>query len=239
MDEHGAEVQHSKFDAVVRVLAERNLVFEVACESASCVLYLLSMRMEGGEACLLGVCWERGEEVDVLEARDMAWSLGEESHDGLVAEEMREIQVWEGVLLVQGHRSNMNVTCVAKQDEDAAFVDASGWPARLVCDAANLSKDQALVEEMNSAQWYVRFVRVNDNGREEDDSRLSTLVGIMERKRLVFKIRCEGDGKGGTKGALYIWGLNIPPHGRSMVGVFKPDAVEENQGTNAIIFDAE
>lgn len=205
----------SAFDGMVRVLVQRNMVFQVACREGGGVLYLLGMEVETEGGCLLGVFWEG-------ELEEAGGVRGRIAERGLVEGGKC---VWQGVVHVKGNRLDMQLSCMAVQDESGVLVDASGWPGKIVCDADALRVDESLVDEMNTAQWYVRFVVVDERGRAQADDKLVTLVRGLEERGLVFEVRCEGGEDGGTSGVLYVWGLNIPPHGSSLLGVFKPDLV--------------
>lgn len=223
VDAHGVEVKQHTFDGMVRVLVQRNMVFRVACGEGGGVLYLLGMEVEREGVCLLGVHWEGDCGEGGRRCRNV--------ESGSVGAAGR--RVWEGLLHVRGNRLDMKLSCMAVQDGGGVLVDGSGWPERIVCDADALRVDESLVDEMNAAQWYVRFVVVDGRESAQAGGKLVTLVRGLEERGLVFEVRCEGGVEGGTSGVLYIWGLNIPPHGFSLVGVFKPDLVEggrEGQG---------
>lgn len=136
-------------------------------------------------------------------------------------------RIWEGVVQVRGHVNDMMVPCAAVQyvvdERTQQMIDASGWPFLLQCDSSALRSGALLVEQMNTAQWYVRFAAVDANGCERQEPRLVELVKVLVERKLVFEIRCAG--LGGTPGMLYLWGLHIPPHGLSFLGVFRPDNV--------------
>lgn len=137
-------------------------------------------------------------------------------------------RIWQGFVQVRGHVNDMMIPCAAVQyvtdERGHELIDASGWPFLLQCDAESLRSGAQLVEEMNCAQWYVRFAAVDGNGCEREEPRLVGLVKVLVERHLVFEIRCAG--LGGTAGWLYLWGLHVAPHGLSFLGVFRPDGVD-------------
>lgn len=135
-------------------------------------------------------------------------------------------RVWKGNLHVRGHRNDMMVPCVAIQynlSGKPPIRDTSGWPAQLQCDSSKLTNSTQVLEDMSApnSQWYVRFAPIDANGVEREESKLIQLVVVMVERKLAFEIKCN-EGMG-TPGTLYLWGMQIPPHGHSMLGVFRPD----------------
>lgn len=51
-------------------------------------------------------------------------------------------RVWQGGIQMKGTGLNVNLSCVALQDSEGALVDASGWPGKIVCDAAASRKSK-------------------------------------------------------------------------------------------------
>eukprot|EP00177_Eucheuma_denticulatum_P000257 GFKZ01000437.1.p1 GENE.GFKZ01000437.1~~GFKZ01000437.1.p1 ORF type:complete len:424 (-),score=60.50 GFKZ01000437.1:1123-2289(-) len=132
-------------------------------------------------------------------------------------------RVWAGILHVRGQIADVRLKCAAVQysvRSDVELVDGSGWCEELVFrkEVEKCGKD--VVEEMNGAQWYVRFVEVDESGREKKQMYLSHLAGLLEERDKVYAIEC--DKPGGTQGLLYMWGLRLPPYGLSLLGVFAP-----------------
>lgn len=76
---------------------------------------------------------------------------------------------------------------------------------------------------MNSceSEWLVRLAPVDDNGCEHSDPRLTRMVAAMVEHDTAFKIRCAG--RSGPSGALFIWGMPLPPYGLSLLALFRQD----------------
>lgn len=130
---------------------------------------------------------------------------------------------------MRGKHNDINIACVAVQymisngtssHLEKLLIDSSAWPSELHCDVRNIRRSEALIDEMNSAQWYVRFAPVDEKGQEMRHEKLQRLVQVLVERRLVFEVACRCGG--GTEGTLYMWGLHIAPHGDSFLGVFLP-----------------
>lgn len=131
--------------------------------------------------------------------------------------------IWKGLLHVHGHRKDIAFPCVAvryPKPSRPSVVDAGGWPQHLHCDSTKLKRVVNVFQYMNKpgGQWYVRFAAIDGNGAECQHLKLVQLVKVMIHRQLAFEIHC------GTTGMLYLWGIQMPPHGYSLFGVFRPSA---------------
>ena len=90
------------------------------------------------------------------------------------------------------------------------------------CDSSKLKQCGNVFHSMNepSSQWYVRFAPVNGEGMETEEPKLVELVKEMVQGKLAFEVECNE--QSGAQGTLCLWGMHLPPHGHSLLGVFRP-----------------
>lgn len=131
-------------------------------------------------------------------------------------------RIWQGSVHISGHRNRLVVPCVAVRYEtpDRPPVhDSVGWPQEMKCDASKLKQVASVFQYINApeSQWYVRFAPVDaETGIESSHAKLVQLLKVMVQRHLAFEIECD------NIGSLYLWGMDMPPYGYSLLGVFRP-----------------
>jgi hypothetical protein len=136
-----------------------------------------------------------------------------------------EEPVWRGSLNVSSHQNNMLVPCVALKHSLAgrsSIQSTESWPSSLGC-VPDVIKKQSDIQHYISdvaSQWYVRFVPVDNTGRQRDI--VQKLVQVLTLKKMVFEIACNG-GSGQGRGKLYLVGTTLSHTGPSLIGIFRPD----------------
>ncbi len=144
-------------------------------------------------------------------------------------------RIWRGSLYVRGHRNEMTVPCVAMRYQTPTrppVHGTQGWPARIHCDSSKLKQCSKVFKYINepASQWYVRFAAVDEEGKEVSDPKLVQLVKVMVNRQLAFEIDCEECTNG--RGTLFLWGMPMPPHGVSLLGVFRPKPAQHPANNN-------
>ena len=139
-------------------------------------------------------------------------------------------RIWQGSLHVRGHRNEMVLPCVGVRYQvpmRRKIKDAKSWPQHLELDSSKLKGYASTSQSMHEhdSEWYVRFIPVDDTGAEVDDPKLFQLVQVMVQREISFEIDCNKSS--GTLGTLYICGMKMPPHGFSLIGVFRPRTTNE------------
>lgn len=134
-------------------------------------------------------------------------------------------KIWSGELHVRGHKNDMVVPCVAFAhviDTRKPLLDGSNWPSRLQCDSSKLKTYCTVWPCLNdkSSHWYVRFAPVDAAGNDIPEPKLVDLVKVMVLRRLAFEIDCDVEPR--RAGTLYLWGMDLPGCGHSLLGVFRP-----------------
>lgn len=135
------------------------------------------------------------------------------------------MRIWKGNVQAHGQEGDLLVPCVGIRynlQGKHVITDASSWPTLLHCDSSNLLPHCKAMDHARSptAQWYVRFVVVNENGNEQRSKQLCEMVTFIESQKMAFGIRCnQPEGMAGT---LYLWGMAVPNVGPSLLGVFIP-----------------
>lgn len=133
--------------------------------------------------------------------------------------------IWQGNLHLRGHHTDMVVPCVALSHPTPhrpAITDAIGWPSQMHCDLAKLQQCANVFGYMNdpTSQWYVRFAPIDENGAECQPPEFAQLVKVMADHQVAFELHC--DSAPSSQGMLYLWGMQMSPHGYSLLGVFRP-----------------
>lgn len=72
------------------------------------------------------------------------------------------------------------------------------------------------------AEQYVRFVEVDERRRVRTDGKLVEVARVSMERELAYEVRCEVGQKEGRTGMLYVRGMDVPGHGLSLVGLFRP-----------------
>jgi len=134
-------------------------------------------------------------------------------------------KVWAGELHVRGQKNDMVVPLVAFAhiiDTRKPLLDGSNWPSRLQCDSTKLKTYCAVWPCLNdkASHWYVRFAPVDSSGNDVPEPKLVDLVKVMVLRRLAFEIHCDVEPR--RSGTLYLWGMDLPGCGHSLLGVFRP-----------------
>lgn len=226
VDASGRHTRSPKLDAMVRVLRERELVFEVAVGDAR--LYVGAFGAQLGAALDSSSSSARPglkRAAAPPAAHPPAHPAAHPAEDAPLLSPLQPPhvsptgcaagrRVWEGVVRVRGQSKAMVVACAAVQPVDAAPVDASGWPFLVECDV------QSLRERRDVGGGVVRMVAVDEAGRERGETRLVGVVRVLMERGLMFEVRCGG---GGTAGWLRLWGGMASGVGLSLMGGFVPD----------------
>lgn len=145
----------------------------------------------------------------------------EEGNKGTVERE----RVWEGELHILEDQDESFVRCVALRYRIPMLsqdMDTAAWPPTLRCDQSLMHEFASVFSRVmdRCSQWFVRFVPVDKAGKEIEAPELMQLIKTIEEKQLVFEIAC--DGREESKGSLFVWGINMPTVGFTLVGVFRP-----------------
>lgn len=135
-------------------------------------------------------------------------------------------RIWSGKICVHGNRNEMWVQCVAIRSKFADKPDvkeASLWPKELICGAKDLKDMENVLDDLcdSKAQWYVRFVSVNEDGEIINCDLLRQVGKMMQMKKMVFAIKTSVDNK--WSGTLYLLGMQFMSDGEDCIaGVFCP-----------------
>lgn len=111
---------------------------------------------------------------------------------------------------------------MAIQDGSGVLLDASRWLEEILFELDLKKRGNLLVNEMNMAEQYVRFVQLDDRGRFCMDEVMVGLVRLLIDTWNIMKARCEDGERGGLTGWLYLRGMNVLGHELPLVGFYKP-----------------
>eukprot|EP00178_Gracilaria_changii_P015838 TRINITY_DN444_c3_g3_i5.p1 TRINITY_DN444_c3_g3~~TRINITY_DN444_c3_g3_i5.p1 ORF type:complete len:520 (-),score=61.92 TRINITY_DN444_c3_g3_i5:1274-2833(-) len=130
-------------------------------------------------------------------------------------------RLWIGDIRMWGTSATHDVRCVAiaeTMEGQPPIQDSQSWPKRLDCDHGKMRRID--VNELSGAQWFVRFVAVDEHGDELAQNRVtSELVQLMLQRNFAFEIPCTE--QEGTPGSLLLFGMKMRTD-LTLIGVFKP-----------------